>query len=136
MSLRLTPKSRARPTEQLRAQLQSQIEGLRARVAQSAAMSDGKKALVDRQNRMVAQDAASMDMLKPTQHQYSAALHNTDAENAKLNQKQAQLRALNDGIYVGEDMVAVNTLAQKRRDIRSGCAANGDRGKAAIRNAR
>lgn len=104
-------------TEQLRAQLQSQIDELRARVAQSAAMSDEKKALVDRQNRMVAQDAASTDMLKPTQHQYSAALHNIEAENAKLNQKQAQLRALNNGTYVGEDLVAINTLAQKRRDI-------------------
>jgi multidrug resistance efflux pump len=107
----------ASQTEQLRAQLQSQIEELRARVAQSVAMSDEKKALVDRQSRMVAQNTASTDMLQPTQHQYSAALHNADAESAKLNQKQAQLRALNNGIYVGEDLVAVNTLAQKRRDI-------------------
>ena len=107
----------ASQTEQLRAQLQSQIEELRARVAQSAAMSDEKKALVDRQSRMVAQNTASADMLQPTRHQYSAALHNIDAENAKLNQKQAQLRALDGGIYVGEDLIAVNTLAQKRRDI-------------------
>jgi len=102
---------------QLKAQLQSQIDELRARVAQSSAMSGEKKALVDRQNRMVARDAASMEMLKPTEQQYSAALHDTDAQNAKLNQKISQLNALNSGIYVGEDLVALNTLAQKRRDI-------------------
>lgn len=102
---------------QLKAQLQSQIDELRARVAQSMANSGEKKALVDRQNRMVARDAASVEMLKPTEQQYSAALHDTDAQNAKLNQKTSQLNALNSGIYVGEDLVALNTLAQKRRDI-------------------
>jgi multidrug resistance efflux pump len=102
---------------QLRAQLQSQIDELRARVAQSNAMSGEKKALVDRQNRMVARDTASIEMLKPTEQQYSAALHATDAENAKLSQKTSQLSALNNGIYVGDDLVALNTLAQKRRDI-------------------
>jgi multidrug resistance efflux pump len=102
---------------QLKAQLQSQIDELRARVAQSMAKSGEKKALVDRQNRMVARDAASIEMLKPTEQQYSAALHDTDAQNAKLNQKTSQLSALNNGIYVGEDLVALNTLAQKRRDI-------------------
>ncbi len=103
--------------EQLKAQLQSQIEELRARVAQSTAMSDEKKAIVDRQNRMVARDAASVEMLKPTEQQYAAALHDTDAQNARLNQKLAQLKALNGGIYVGEDLVALNMLNQKRRDI-------------------
>ncbi len=102
---------------QLKAQLQSQIEELRARVAQSSAMSGEKKALVDRQNKMVARDTASIEMLKPTEQQYSAALHATDAENAKLSQKTSQLGALNSGIYVGDDLVALNTLAQKRRDI-------------------
>ncbi|BAM90448.1 hypothetical protein S58_44630 [Bradyrhizobium oligotrophicum S58] len=102
---------------QLKAQLQSQIEELRARVAQSNAMSSEKKAIVDRQNRMVARDAASVEMLKPTEQQYAAALHDTDAQNARLNQKLAQLKALNAGIYVGEDLVALNMLNQKRRDI-------------------
>jgi multidrug resistance efflux pump len=104
-------------TAQLKAQLQSQIEELRARVAQSTAMSGEKKALVDRQSDMVARNAASMDMLKPTQQQYSAALHNSDAEKFKLNQKVAQLDALTKGIYVGDDLTAINVLAQKRRDI-------------------
>jgi multidrug resistance efflux pump len=107
----------ANQVEQLTAQLQSQIAELRARVAQSNAMSGEKKALVDRQTNMVARAAASIDMLKPTEQQYNAALHNIDAENAKLNQKVAQLDALKRGIYVGEDLVAINNLTQKRRDI-------------------
>jgi multidrug resistance efflux pump len=104
-------------TEQLKTQFQSQIAELRARVAQSESLSAEKKSLVDRQSDMVARDAASMYMLKPTTHQYSAALHNADAENAKLNQKIAQLDAMEKGIYVGDDLIAVGTLVQKRRDV-------------------
>ena len=107
----------ANQTEQLKAQFQSQIGELRARVAQSESLSAEKKALVDRQSDMVARDAASAYMLRPTTHQYSAALHNADAENAKLNQKIAQLDALEKGIYVGDDLIAVGNLVQKRRDI-------------------
>lgn len=107
----------ANQVEHLKAHIESQIEELRARVAQSNAQSGEKKALVDRQNSMVARDVASMDMVRPTSQQYSAALHNTTAETAKLNQKLAQLAALNKGIYVGDDLVTINNLAQKRRDI-------------------
>jgi multidrug resistance efflux pump len=107
----------ASQTDQLKAQFQSQIAELRARVAQSESMSAEKKALVDRQSDMVARDAASTYMLKPTAQQYSAAIHNADAENAKLNQKIAQLDALQKGIYVGDDLIAIGNLVQKRRDI-------------------
>jgi multidrug resistance efflux pump len=103
--------------EQLKALFQSQIVELRARVAQSESLTAEKKALVDRQTDMVSRDAASMYMLKPTAQQYSAAIHNADAENARLNQKIAQLDALNKGVYVGDDLVAIGTLVQKRRDI-------------------
>ncbi len=104
-------------TEQLKTQFQSQIAELRARVAQSESMSAEKKALVDRQSDMVARDAASTYMLKPTAQQYSAALHNADAENAKLHQKIAQLDALEKSIYVGDDLIAIGNLVQKRRDM-------------------
>jgi multidrug resistance efflux pump len=103
--------------EQLKAQFQSQILELRARVAQSESQSAEKKALVERQSDMVSRDAASVYMLKPTTQQYTAALHNGDAENAKLNQKITQLDALGKGIYVGDDLIAIGTLVQKRRDI-------------------
>ena len=115
--LKLLDSEIAAETEQLKAQLQSQITELRARVAQSESLSEEKKALVDRQSDMVARDAASNYMLKPTKQQYSAALHNADAENAKLNQKMAQFDALEKGIYVGDDLIALSTLVQKRRDI-------------------
>jgi multidrug resistance efflux pump len=107
----------ANQIEQLKAQFQSQIIELRARVAQSESLSGEKKALVDRQSDMVSRNAASMVMLAPTKQQYSASLHNADAENAKLNQKIAQLDALQKGIYVGDDLVAIGNLVQKRRDI-------------------
>ena len=104
-------------TDQLKAQFQSQIIELRARLAASDSMSGEKKALVDRQTDMVARNAASMDMLRPTTQQYSAALHTADAEKAKLNQKIAQLDALQKGVHVGDDLIAIGSLVQKRRDI-------------------
>jgi multidrug resistance efflux pump len=107
----------AAQVEQLKAQFQSQILELRARVAESNSLSAAKKALVERQTDMVARNAASMDMLKPTTHEFSAALHNADAESAKLNQKISQLDALGKGIYVGDDLIAIGTLVQKRRDV-------------------
>src|ERR1700757_2462173 len=115
--LKLLDSEIAADTGQLKAQLQSQITELHARVAESDSLSAEKKALVDRQTDMVSRDAASMYMLKPTAQQYSAAIHNADAENARLNQKIAQLDALNKGVYVGDDLVAIGTLVQKRRDI-------------------
>jgi hypothetical protein len=56
-------------------------------------------------------------MLNPTLKEYSAALHKADAEKAKLGQKISQLEALEKGIYVGDDLVAIATLVQKQRDI-------------------
>ena len=107
----------ASQTDQLKAQFESQIVELTARVAESESLSGEKKALVDRQSNMVARNAASMDMLRPTNQQYSASLHKSDAEKARLNQKIAQLNALQKGIFVGDDLVAIANLAQKRRDI-------------------
>ncbi|WP_439923547.1 HlyD family efflux transporter periplasmic adaptor subunit [Nitrobacter sp. JJSN] len=102
---------------QLKSQFKSQIEELRAKVAESDSLGGAKKALVDRQTKMVERNTASMDMLNPTLKQYSAALHNTDAEKAKLGQKIGQLEALEKGIYVGDDLTPIATLVQKRRDI-------------------
>src|SRR5437899_4770909 len=115
--LKMTDSEIANQAEQLKVQFQSQIAELRARVAQLESQSAEKKALVDRQSDMVARDAASTYMLKPTTQQYSAALHNADTENAKINQKVAQLDALEKGIYVGDDLIEVGNLVQKWRDI-------------------
>jgi len=107
----------ANQAEQLKAQFQSQIVELRARVAESDSISGEKRALVDRQSDMVARNVASMDMLRPTTERYSATLHNADAERARLSQKLSQLAAMEKGIFVGDDLVAIGNLVQKRRDI-------------------
>lgn len=107
----------ANQAEQFKAQFESQIVELRARVAESESLSGEKRALVERQSDMVSRNAASMDMLRPTKEQYSATLHKADAERAKLNQKTSQLAALEKGIYVGDDLATIGNLVQKRRDI-------------------
>jgi multidrug resistance efflux pump len=107
----------ANQAEQFKAQFESRIVELRARVAESESLSGEKRALVERQSDMVNRNAASMYMLRPTKEQYSATLHKADAERAKLNQKSSQLAALEKGIYVGDDLVTIGNLVQKRRDI-------------------
>jgi multidrug resistance efflux pump len=102
---------------QMKSQFISQIEELRAKVAESDSLGGAQKAQVDRQTKMVERNIASMDMLNPTLKRYSAARHNTDSEKAKLDQKINQLEALEKGIYVGDDLLSLATLVQKRRDI-------------------
>jgi multidrug resistance efflux pump len=102
---------------QLKSQFKSQIEELRAEFAESDSLGGAKKALVDRQTKLVERNTANMDMLNPTLKQYSAALHKTEADKAKLGQKISQLDALERGVYVGDDLIPIATLVQKRRDI-------------------
>lgn len=102
---------------QLKTLFKSQIEELRAQVAESDSLGGAKKALVDRQTKLVERNTANMDMLNPTLKQYSAALHKTEADKAKLGQKISQLDALERGIYVGDELIPIATLVQKRRDI-------------------
>jgi multidrug resistance efflux pump len=102
---------------QLARQFEGQISELRAQVAESQAAGREKKALVDRQTNMVARDAASVDMLKPTTQQFEAATHRAEAQSAKLDQKIAQYEALKQGVYVGVDLAPIAELVQKRKDI-------------------
>lgn len=97
--------------------LGAEVTELRAKVAESQAVSGVSKAVVDRQNKMIARDTASPEMVRPTAQQYSASMHNLDAAKAKLDQKVSQLDALDKGIYVGDELVALGQLTQKRRDI-------------------
>jgi multidrug resistance efflux pump len=96
---------------------EQQIAELRARVAASASSGQERKSMVDRQTTMVARNVVSPEMLKPAEQQYAAALHEKDAATARLNQKLSQVEALRNGVYVGEDLAGLATLAQKRRDI-------------------
>lgn len=51
---------------QLKTLFKSQIEELRAQVAESDSLGGAKKALVDRQTKLVERNTANMDMLNPT----------------------------------------------------------------------
>jgi len=104
-------------TAQLKTQFRSQIAELKALVAASESVGSGKKALVERQTGLVQRNTASMDMLKPTIQEYGAAQHKAEAERAKLNHKIEQLSALENDVYVGDDLIALGALVQKRRDV-------------------
>ncbi len=103
--------------DQLIKQMQGQVLELRARIAQSEAGAREKKARLDHQSGMLARDVVSSDMVRPTEQQYEAALHYSEAERAKLQQKEAQLQAVRDGLFVGDDLAVTAALVQKRRDL-------------------
>lgn len=110
-------KSIEQQTQQISVIFRQQITELKAALEASIASGQERKTLVDRQTSMVSRNVASPDMLKPSEQQYAAALHRRDVESAKLSQKVTQLEGLLRGVYVGEDLAGLATLAQKRRDI-------------------
>lgn len=106
-----------RQTDQAISRVQAEIAELRALVAASESSGQEKKAIVDRQTHMLSRDEISREMVKPASQQYAAALHQRDAETAKLDQKVSELGALRQGIYVGDNLAELSAMAQKRRDI-------------------
>ncbi len=102
---------------QLIGQLTDQNASLAGLVDAAKAAVIEKGALRDRQQSLVAQNTASPYMLKPTTQQLSAAQGTLDAAAAKLAAGQSQLDAVKNDIFVGDNLVGLATLAQKRRDI-------------------
>jgi multidrug resistance efflux pump len=103
--------------EQVRQQLSQQVTELNAKISAWSSSSQEKKFVLARQSDLVARNVASPQMQNLADEQYATALHEKDAETARLAQKQIQLDGLNKGAYVGEELVGLATLAQKRRDI-------------------
>lgn len=97
--------------------LQSEVVELQARLEQSVALSGEKKALVEQQSSMVSRNVLSPELVRRTSLQHSASVHASDAEKAKLTQKQLHLKSLQAGVYVGEALAPLSELVQKRRDI-------------------
>ena len=66
---------------------------------------------------MVDRNAASIDLLRPTQYKLEAAKFDKEAENAKLSQKVAELAAVKKSVFVGNQSNSLAVLTQKRRDL-------------------
>ena len=115
--LAVLDKTIADQSDQIAEILGQQIVELKSQQAASASAVQEKKAILDRQKAMVARKVASSEMLGPTQQQYAAALHQMDAETAKLSQKQTQLDGLKKGVFIGDELGGLSSLAQKRHDL-------------------
>lgn len=115
--LKLLDRSLAGETAQLTDIFNQQILELKARLAASVSSGQEKKTVVDRQSDLVSRNVVSSEMLKPAEQQYKTALHQKDAETAKLNQKILQLEGLRKGVFVGDELVGLASLSQKRRDV-------------------
>lgn len=117
--------------DQTTRRLEAEIHEARARVAAADAGGLAKKAVVDRQQSMVARNVASLDLVRPTQQQYQAARFDKEAEVAKLDQKVAQLSGVKNGVFVGNGNQRSGYPHPKAAGSRLRRAANGDRRSAA-----
>jgi multidrug resistance efflux pump len=106
-----------RQVEQTVAKLDGEVTEAKARVAGADAEGQSTKAVVDRQQSMVDRNAASIDLLRPTQFKLEAAKYDKEAETAKLSQKVAELAAVKKNVFVGNQSNSLAVLTQKRRDL-------------------
>lgn len=106
-----------RQVEQTVAKLEGEVTEARARVGVANAEGQSTKAVVDRQQSMVDRNAASIDLVRPTQYKLEAARFDKDAESAKLAQKSAELAAVRKNVFVGNQSNSLAVLTQKRRDL-------------------
>ena len=104
-------------TAALKRKLEAEIAEQQSLFAEAQAASGEKKAILDRQNAMVSRGIYNIEMSRPSEYQYAAAQYRGEAARSKLDKATAQLAALEKGIYVGDDLVTIATLVQKRRDI-------------------
>jgi multidrug resistance efflux pump len=107
----------ATESEQLTNVFNQQIIELKAKLSASISSGLEKKSIIDRQTELVSRNVASAQILRPSEQQYKTALFQKDAETAKLNQKTIQLEALSKGVFIGDELVGLATLAQKKRDV-------------------
>jgi multidrug resistance efflux pump len=102
---------------QLINQFEKQNAALKAQVDSARATTEEKRALRDRQVDMVARHVASDYMLKPTTQQLSSAESTGEAASLRLASSRTELDAIKNDVFVGDNLVGIATLVQKRRDV-------------------
>jgi biotin carboxyl carrier protein len=102
---------------QLINQFEKQNAELKANLDAAQALVGEKSALRDRQVNMVSRDVASAYMLKPTTQELSSAQSTRDAASQRLASNISELDAINHDVFVGDNLVGIATLVQKRRDV-------------------
>lgn len=102
---------------QLINQFEKQNAELKATLDAAQALVGEKRALRDRQVNLVSRDVASDYLLKPTTQELSSAESTRDAASQRLASNVSELDAINHDIFVGDNLVGIATLVQKRRDV-------------------
>ena len=97
--------------------LRAQISELKANLAEADAVMEQRRLSYDQTAQLASRNVTNANTLKPARQQLEAAQSAKDAANAKLTQKVSQLEGLSKGIYVGEDLLALAEISQKRREI-------------------
>src|SRR5258706_881478 len=102
---------------QLIRQFEKQNAELKANVDAAQATVEEKRALRDRQVSLVSRNIASDNMLKPVTQQLSSAQSTREATTHRLASNLSQLDAIEHDIFVGDNLIILATIVQKRRDV-------------------
>lgn len=106
-----------RQTTTLVSRYQDQIKDLQAQVGSANASLEERKLVVTRQTEMVQKNVFAPSMATTASHQSAVASFEKQTALAKLAQKQSQLKSLQAGIFVGDDVQGLAVLLQKKRDL-------------------
>jgi multidrug efflux pump subunit AcrA (membrane-fusion protein) len=96
---------------------EKQTAELKSSVDAAQAVVEEKRALRDREVNMVSRNVASDYMLKPTGQQLASAEATREAASQRLASSLSQLDAIKHDLFVGDNLVGIATLVQKRRDV-------------------
>jgi multidrug efflux pump subunit AcrA (membrane-fusion protein) len=96
---------------------EKQTAELKSSVDAAQAVVEEKRALRDREVNMVSRNVASDYMLKPTGQQLASAEATHEAASQRLASSLSQLDAIKHDLFVGDNLVGIATLVQKRRDV-------------------
>ena len=97
--------------------LGAQISELKANTVGAEAIIEERRLSYDQVAQLASKNVTNSNTLKPARQQFEAAQSARNAAAAKLQQKESQLKGLLKGVYVGDDLVALAEVAQKRQEI-------------------
>lgn len=115
----------AREKARLIQEYNDKVTALKAEAASKQAAFAEKKAIHERQRTLLKHGDVSEGMLKPVTQQMQAAASVHESAAAKLAALTAQLTAIHNNVFVGDDLMGIATLAQKRRDVALDAARKG-----------
>lgn len=102
---------------QLIKQYSDKVAALKADAGSAQASFGERKAIHDQEVTLLAHGEVSAGMVKPVSQQLAAADSHRLSASAQLAALTTQLDALRSNVFIGDDLIGIAAIAQKRRDV-------------------